>query len=163
MREAGIPALPLSEVTASTGIPSQCSRIACSSAATMAGHRMHATLTSNGLASRVDAKRVESLSGAFQPSSGPPIPPPRGAVARLTTEQVTAIVDELGDMITALRGADPEDKLDVYRNLGLRLTSTHRHKRVRQKSILQRTVGIQVVSEATHGPTPNPVHGYSGS
>jgi hypothetical protein len=31
-------------------------------------------------------------------------------------------VDNLGDMIIALRDAEPEHKLDVYRNLGLRLT-----------------------------------------
>jgi site-specific DNA recombinase len=43
-------------------------------------------------------------------------------VDRLTEEEIVAIVDELGDMITALREAEPEHKLDVYRNLGLRLT-----------------------------------------
>jgi len=51
-----------------------------------------------------------------------PVPPPRDTESELTTEQITAIIDELGDMITALRDADPEDKLDIYRNLGLRLT-----------------------------------------
>ena len=40
----------------------------------------------------------------------------------LTTDDVIAILDELGDMITALRDAEPEHKLNVYRNLGLRLT-----------------------------------------
>jgi hypothetical protein len=40
----------------------------------------------------------------------------------LTEEEVVAIVEELGDMITVLRDAEPEHKLDVYRNLGLRLT-----------------------------------------
>ena len=41
---------------------------------------------------------------------------------RLTEEEVVAIVEQLGDMITVLRDAAPEHKLDVYRNLGLRLT-----------------------------------------
>ncbi len=40
----------------------------------------------------------------------------------LTEEGVVAIVERLGDMITVLREAGPEHKLDVYRNLGLRLT-----------------------------------------
>jgi hypothetical protein len=42
--------------------------------------------------------------------------------SRLTVEQITAIVDELGGMINALRDADPEHKLDVYRTVGLHLT-----------------------------------------
>jgi hypothetical protein len=41
---------------------------------------------------------------------------------RLSEDEIVAIVEELGDMITALRDAEPEHKLDVYRNLGLRLT-----------------------------------------
>jgi len=36
-----------------------------------------------------------------------PAGPPRDAERGLTTEQITAIIDELGDMITALRDADP--------------------------------------------------------
>jgi hypothetical protein len=41
---------------------------------------------------------------------------------RLSEDEIVAIVEELGDMVTALRDAEPEHKLDVYRNLGLRLT-----------------------------------------
>jgi DNA invertase Pin-like site-specific DNA recombinase len=36
-------------------------------------------------------------------------------------EQLIAIVEELGDIVSALRDAEPEHKLDVYRSLGLRL------------------------------------------
>ena len=43
-------------------------------------------------------------------------------VHRLSTEEIFAIVEELGDIVDALRDAEPEHKLDVYRNLGLRLT-----------------------------------------
>ena len=39
-----------------------------------------------------------------------------------TEEELFAIIDELGDLVTALRDADPEHKLEVYRNLGLHLT-----------------------------------------
>jgi hypothetical protein len=41
---------------------------------------------------------------------------------RLSQEEIVAIVEELGDMVAALRDAEPEHKLDVYRNVGLRLT-----------------------------------------
>jgi hypothetical protein len=35
---------------------------------------------------------------------------------------IVAIVEELGDMVTALLDTEPEHGLDVCRNLGLRLT-----------------------------------------
>jgi hypothetical protein len=41
---------------------------------------------------------------------------------RLSQEEIVAIVEELGDMVAALRDAEPEHKLDVDRNIGLRLT-----------------------------------------
>ncbi|HEU4426371.1 MAG TPA: hypothetical protein VFR67_27850, partial [Pilimelia sp.] len=43
-------------------------------------------------------------------------------LGRLTEDEIIAMLDELGDMITALRDAEPEHKLEVYRNLGLHLT-----------------------------------------
>lgn len=43
-------------------------------------------------------------------------------ITHLTAEELTAIVEELGDLVTALRDADPEHKMAVYRDLGLRLT-----------------------------------------
>ena len=42
--------------------------------------------------------------------------------APLSEEQLIAIVEELGDIVSALRGAEPEHKLEVYRSLGLHLT-----------------------------------------
>jgi hypothetical protein len=41
---------------------------------------------------------------------------------QLTKEQIITIVEELGDLVSALRNAEPEHKLEVYRSLGLRLT-----------------------------------------
>src|SRR4029453_276266 len=40
----------------------------------------------------------------------------------LSEDEIVAIVEELGDLVTALRDAEPEHKLDVYRGIGLRLT-----------------------------------------
>ncbi|RZU76866.1 hypothetical protein EV384_5568 [Micromonospora kangleipakensis] len=44
------------------------------------------------------------------------------ATDHLTEEEIIAIVEELGAIVTALRDAEPEHKLEVYRALGLRLT-----------------------------------------
>lgn len=53
------------------------------------------------------------------------------SIGRLNEEEIIAIVEELGDMVTALRDAEPEHKLEVYRNLGLRLTYDPERKRCR--------------------------------
>ena len=42
--------------------------------------------------------------------------------AGLNVEEIAALVDQLGDMITVLKEADPEHKMEVYRSLGLKLT-----------------------------------------
>ncbi|MFG1723145.1 hypothetical protein [Micromonospora sp. B006] len=39
--------------------------------------------------------------------------------ARYSEEQIIAVVEELGDLVAALRNAQPEHKLEVYRSLGL--------------------------------------------
>jgi hypothetical protein len=44
------------------------------------------------------------------------------APSRFTEQEIIAIVEALGDMVAALRQAEPEHKLEVYRSLGLRLT-----------------------------------------
>ncbi len=63
------------------------------------------------------AQRQRALQQRAQPAQPAP-----DEIGHLTEAQVIAIVDELGDMVTALRDAEPEHKLEVYRNLGLRLT-----------------------------------------
>ncbi|MEV4538992.1 hypothetical protein AB0J82_34990 [Asanoa sp. NPDC049518] len=52
-------------------------------------------------------------------------------------EQITAIIDELGDLIDALRHAEPEHKLEVYRNLGLHLTYDPETRTVRAQIDLE--------------------------
>ncbi len=44
------------------------------------------------------------------------------ANARITSEEITALVASLGSILTVLREADPADKAEVYRGLGLQLT-----------------------------------------
>ncbi len=41
---------------------------------------------------------------------------------RMTTEEITAMVTTITDVITILRTADPADNADLYAQLGLRLT-----------------------------------------
>ncbi|MEH1028556.1 recombinase zinc beta ribbon domain-containing protein [Micromonospora profundi] len=44
------------------------------------------------------------------------------APRRMSRAEITALVDALGDIAAVLRDADPADKAEVYRQLGLRLT-----------------------------------------
>ncbi|MFE9191039.1 recombinase family protein [Micromonospora sp. NPDC007208] len=44
------------------------------------------------------------------------------ALRRMTQAEITALVHALGNIVTVLRDADPADKAEVYRQLGLRLT-----------------------------------------
>ena len=39
-----------------------------------------------------------------------------------TPAQIQALIEGLGDMITVLAGAEPEQRAELYRTLGLRLT-----------------------------------------
>jgi hypothetical protein len=41
---------------------------------------------------------------------------------QLSEDEIITILDDLGVLVTALGEAEPEHKLDVYRNVGLRLT-----------------------------------------
>ncbi|MEV4709309.1 recombinase zinc beta ribbon domain-containing protein [Actinoplanes sp. NPDC049316] len=41
---------------------------------------------------------------------------------RLNDDQIAAIVDGLGSLLTVLRGADPRDKAELYSRIGLRMT-----------------------------------------
>jgi hypothetical protein len=50
---------------------------------------------------------------------------------QLTADDVLAMIEELGDMAVVLGEADPEHKLQVYRNLGLRLTYLPERQTVR--------------------------------
>ena len=49
----------------------------------------------------------------------------------MTREQITALVQQLGDITTALADADPTDRAEVYRQLGLRLTYHPEQQKVR--------------------------------
>ncbi|MER7457352.1 recombinase family protein [Micromonospora sp. NPDC126480] len=50
---------------------------------------------------------------------------------RLNEEQIIAIVEQLGDLVNALRDAEPEHKVEVYRSLGLHLSYDPKTQTVR--------------------------------
>jgi hypothetical protein len=62
--------------------------------------------------------RSRSNEPASQPNPDRNLGPRLG----LTVEQITALLGDIGDILTALADADPRDKAQVYRQLGLRLT-----------------------------------------
>jgi site-specific DNA recombinase len=45
---------------------------------------------------------------------------------RMTKSEICGLIDALGGLLSILREADPRDKLEVYRRLGLRLTYDHK-------------------------------------
>lgn len=45
---------------------------------------------------------------------------------RMTREEIAALVAALGDIWATLQDADPADKTEVYRHLGLGLRTSHR-------------------------------------
>lgn len=82
---------------------------------------------------------------------------------RMTAEEIRNLVDALGGLLGILNDADPADKLEVYRRLGLRLTYDHKSQVVLAET--QPPPGMCVVSVSegglatyVHHPR-NPDHG----
>ena len=50
----------------------------------------------------------------------------------MTTDEITAIVAALGDMIDVLARAEPADKINIYTRLGLRMTAQTANLRPRR-------------------------------
>jgi hypothetical protein len=76
-----------------------------------------------GWIAEVEAERRRLLAVLNQPIS-PPAP-------RMSRDQISELVGNLGDIIDALREADPADRAEVYRQLGLRLTYHPKQQKVR--------------------------------
>lgn len=57
------------------------------------------------------------------------------------------MVDTLGGLLDALRHADPADKAEVYRELGIRLTYHHTEHTVLAETRPTSSVGVVSVSE----------------
>jgi hypothetical protein len=80
----------------------------------------------------------------------------RGVLAPTTTttmtrEQITALVQQLGDITTALADADPTDRAEVYRQLDYDLPITQNNRKSAYRHKPSRThMGIRFVSEDRH-------------
>jgi site-specific DNA recombinase len=81
----------------------------------------------------------------------------------MTRQQITDLVEGLGDMVTALPDADPDRKADVYRKVGLKLTYHPRDRKVRAEAHFNsHRIVKPKVSEGGLEP-PCPVKGTSTS
>ncbi len=92
------------------------------------------------------AAAVTALDRARQPSS------PR---RRMTRQEIKDLVDALGGLLTVLDKADPEDKTEVYQQLGLRLTYDHETQTVLAEAAPRSSVCVVSVSEGGLEP-PRP-------
>ncbi|GIE90744.1 hypothetical protein Are01nite_72240 [Actinoplanes regularis] len=50
---------------------------------------------------------------------------------RMSSEQISDLVDQLGDIVAVLGEADPTDRAEVYQQLGIRLTYDQEQQKVR--------------------------------
>jgi len=71
----------------------------------------------------------------------------RGPGDRLTKQQIKALVDGLGGLLTALRAADPADRAEVYQQLGLRLTYDRVSRTVLAETQPTSSMCVEFVSE----------------
>ncbi|MDQ4031049.1 MAG: hypothetical protein M3332_01765 [Actinomycetota bacterium] len=65
----------------------------------------------------------------------------------MSRDDIRAMVDTLGGLLNALRHADPADKAEVYRELGIRLTYHHTQHTVLAETRPTSSVGVVSVSE----------------
>jgi site-specific DNA recombinase len=66
---------------------------------------------------------------------------------RMSRDDIHALVDTLGGLLNALRHADPADKAEVYRDLGVRLTYNHTQHTVLAETRPTSSVCVVSVSE----------------
>ncbi|MDH6464125.1 hypothetical protein M2302_004322 [Micromonospora sp. A200] len=77
---------------------------------------------------------------------------------RMSRAEITTLVTALGDIATVLRDADPADKAEVYRQLGLRLAYHPETQTVRAEVDLSAHRGAMVcVRGATRTIAPLPL------
>src|SRR4051794_13356767 len=107
----------------------------------------------------VVAKRIAETQAARlaaeNPQQGTAPPDASDSVFSLSADEIIAIVEEIGDLVTALRDAEPEHNSTSTATSAYASPTTQKHERCGQVSILPRTVGIWFVSGDQHKPMPN--------
>ncbi len=86
----------------------------------------------------------------------------RGTHRRMSREEIRGLVDALGGLLSVLHQAEPADKAEVYRQLGLRLTYDHETQTVLAETRPAPTMCVVNVSEGGLEP-PRPIKGTSTS
>jgi site-specific DNA recombinase len=71
---------------------------------------------------------------------------------RLTPDEITALIDDLGDLVITLKDVEPDHKFEVYRALQLKLIYEPETETVRAYVDLDQHRGVWVVSEDRHRP-----------
>jgi site-specific DNA recombinase len=82
--------------------------------------------------------------------------------SRMTADEIRALVDAFGGLLAVLRRADPADKAEVYRQLGVQLTYRHGDRTVLAEVNPRSSMCTVVVSEGGLEP-PRPLKGTSTS
>ena len=75
-----------------------------------------------------------------------------GTNRRMSRNDIGAMVHALGGLLDVLRHADPADKAEVYRELGVRLTYDHTKRTVLAETRPTSSVCVVSVSEGGLGP-----------
>ncbi len=68
----------------------------------------------------------------------------------MSRDEIGQLVDALGGLLAILRVAEPGDKLEVYRELGLKLTYNHHDHAVTVETNPRPCVGVLSVSGGGH-------------
>jgi hypothetical protein len=78
----------------------------------------------------------------------------RRAHTKMTRTEIEQLIRSLDGITAILRKADPADKLEVYRQLGLKLTFDHTTRTVAAEAIPRPPVGVLVVSGGGYSGYP---------
>ncbi len=77
-----------------------------------------------------------------------------GTNRRMSRDDIHTMVNTFGGLLNALRHADPADKAEVYRELGVRLTYDHAERTVLAETRPTSSVCVVFVSEGGLEPPP---------
>ncbi|MCM3885556.1 recombinase family protein [Frankia sp. R82] len=113
-----------------------------------------------GWIAEVQAERAAAIAALERQGRRTPARP------RLTRPQIKSLIDGLGGLLKVLREADPADKAEIYRELGLKLTYDHETEMITAEAAPRSSVCVVSVSEGgveplPHHRSPSPMSSFS--
>lgn len=105
-----------------------------------------------GWLNEVQVERAAAVAALEQTGARRETTPPR-----LTRQEINDTVEALGGFLAILRKADPADKAEIYRQLGLRLSYNHETQVVSAEASPRSLVDLVAVSEEGLEPLPQPL------